>query len=157
MDIEKPLVSKEYLLQKYPGKGGWTYAEIPEITPKSKTPFGWVRVKGSIDDYPINQYNLIPMGNGKLFLPVKAGIRKKIGKQHGDFVKVVLYIDDSPIEIPEEIIACFKNEPRKTYQNFINSSEGQQKAIIDWVYNAKTEDTKVNRIIKMMEKFSKKP
>ena len=27
----KPLVDKEYLLEKYPGKGGWTYARIPEI------------------------------------------------------------------------------------------------------------------------------
>lgn len=29
--MEKPLVDKDYLLQKFEGKGGWTYAEIPEI------------------------------------------------------------------------------------------------------------------------------
>jgi hypothetical protein len=27
--MEKPLVNKEYLLEKFPGKGGWTYAAIP--------------------------------------------------------------------------------------------------------------------------------
>ena len=27
----KPLVNREYLLEKFPGKGGWTYALIPEI------------------------------------------------------------------------------------------------------------------------------
>ena len=26
---EEPLVDKEYLLEKFPGKGGWTYALIP--------------------------------------------------------------------------------------------------------------------------------
>jgi hypothetical protein len=29
--MEKPLVNKKYKLQKFPGKGGWTYAMIPEI------------------------------------------------------------------------------------------------------------------------------
>lgn len=28
---EESLVDKEYLLEKFPGKGGWTYALIPEI------------------------------------------------------------------------------------------------------------------------------
>ena len=28
---EEPLVDKEYLLEKFPGKGGWTYALIPKI------------------------------------------------------------------------------------------------------------------------------
>lgn len=27
--IESPLVNKKYLLEKYSGKGGWTYAAIP--------------------------------------------------------------------------------------------------------------------------------
>lgn len=76
----KPVVDKTYLLEKIQGKGGWTYAEIPEIRPDKHSHFGWVKVKGSIDNFEINQYNLQPLGNGNLFLPVKAAIRKKIGK-----------------------------------------------------------------------------
>ncbi len=49
--MEKPLVDKEYLLDKFPGKGGWTYTLIPEIEQDKKAPFGWVKVKGSIDGY----------------------------------------------------------------------------------------------------------
>ena len=86
----KPLVNKKYLLEKYPGKGGWTYARIPEILQDKNTPFGWVKVMGSIDGYEIKNYHLMPMGNGQLFLPVKAAIRKKIGKETGDWVQVVL-------------------------------------------------------------------
>jgi hypothetical protein len=44
--MEKPLVENKYLLQKIPGKGGWTYAAIPEVLKSKNTPFGWVKVKG---------------------------------------------------------------------------------------------------------------
>ena len=81
MDKEKPLVDREYLLEKFPGKGGWTYAQIPEILQNKQSAFGWVRVRGTIDNFEIKNYNLMPMGNGKLFLPVKAEIRKKIKKR----------------------------------------------------------------------------
>lgn len=152
-DKEQPLVDKEYLLQKFPGKGGWTYAAIPEILQNKDNPFGWVKVKGSIDDYELKQYKLMPMGNGQLFLPVKAAIRKKIGKGAGDYVRVVLYSDDSKLEIPEEITACFENEPKHIYKTFLDFPEGAQKAYIDWIYAAKTDATKVNRISKMMERL----
>jgi hypothetical protein len=76
----KPLVDKLFKLERFPGKGGWTYARIPQILPSTDQPFGWVKVRGSIDGYEIDKYHLMPMGNGKLFLPVKADIRKKIKK-----------------------------------------------------------------------------
>lgn len=31
MNEENLLLKQSYLLQKSPGKGGWTYAEIPEV------------------------------------------------------------------------------------------------------------------------------
>ncbi|MEZ4687503.1 MAG: YdeI/OmpD-associated family protein [Bacteroidia bacterium] len=148
-----PLIDADYLLQKFPGKGGWTYAEIPEIKPDWKRPFGWVRVRGFIDDYEIKQYNLMPMGNGMLFMAVKAAIRKKIGKEAGDSVRIVLFLDQSEVEIPEELVACFELEPKKRYDAFMAFSESERKAYIDWIYDAKTEDTKARRIIAMMERL----
>ena len=92
MQDAKPLVNKEFLLRKFPGKGGWTYAEIPEILQNKNTPFGWVKVKGSIDSYSLKQYKLMPMGNGKLFLPVKAEIRKKLSLAEDDLLAVTIFI-----------------------------------------------------------------
>ncbi len=155
MNQEKPLVDKAYLLQKFPGKGGWTYAEIPEVLQNKNKPFGWVTVKGSIDNYELNQYKLMPMGNGKLFLPVKAAIRKKIKKEAGDSVHVILYPDDSKLHIPTEIIECFTDESEKTYKTFISFTQGEQKAYLDWIYAAKTEETKANRILRMMNRLQK--
>ncbi len=149
---KKHLVNSEYLLQKFPGKGGWTYAEIPEIPQNKNNPFGWVKVKGSIDTYPLSQYKLMPMGNGKLFLPVKAAIRKAIKKEAGDYVHLILNIDSSALVIPQEILACFDNEPKEVLNNFLAFSEGQQKAYLDWIYDAKTDDTKAKRILEMINK-----
>ncbi len=156
MKKEKPLVDAIYLLEKYPGKGGWTYVVIPEIEQNKKNPFGWVRVKGYIDSYELKQYKLMPMGNGRLFLPVKAEIRKKIGKQQGDMVRVILYSDESLLEIPTEIMDCFKNEPKEILENFLSFPEGQQKAYLDWIRDAKTEGTKTKRIVRMMERVEQK-
>ncbi|MCP4178625.1 MAG: DUF1905 domain-containing protein [bacterium] len=156
MSKEEPLVDSEYLLQKFPGKGGWTYAEIPEVLQNKENPFGWVKVKGSIDEYKLKQYKLMPMGKGKLFLPVKAEIRKKINKEAGDYVRIILYSDESQIEIPEEIKECFKNEPCKIHKTFLSYTEGEQKAYLDWIYSAKTDQTKAERIVKMMNKLQRK-
>lgn len=59
---EKPLVDKEYLLEKLPGKYGWTFTIISEIPPDPSAPFSWVKVRGSIDGYEIKKYHLIPSG-----------------------------------------------------------------------------------------------
>ena len=70
--MEVPLVDKDYLLERTPGNGGWTYAPIPEVPQDKKAPFGWVKVKGSIDGVEIKKHHLMPMGNGELGLSVKA-------------------------------------------------------------------------------------
>jgi len=151
MNEEKSLVDAEYILQKFPGKGGWTYASIPEINSDKKNPFGWVKVKGSIDGYKLKHYKLMPMGDGNMFLPVKSEIRKKIKKGEGDFVRIILFRDDSPIEVPQEIIDCFMYESPHLYDKFIKQSDGEKKALLDWVYSAKTDETKVRRIAAIMD------
>lgn len=149
MKKEKPLVNNKYLLEKYPGKGGWTYAAIPEIIQNKNSPFGWVKVKGFIDDYEINSYKLMPMGIGKLFLPVKAEIRKKISKEEGDWINVILYLDNSKIKIPKEFQLCLY-ENKISRKNFSKLSEGQKKEYLDWIYSAKAENTKFERILKTL-------
>ena len=151
---DQPFVDNDYLLQKFPGKGGWTYAEIPEVLQDKSTPFGWVKVRGTIDGYELKGYKLAPMGNSRLFLPVKAEIRKKIGKQEGDSVRIILYRDMLPLDVPEEIIECFSLEPPQAYENFMKFSESEQKYYLKWVYDAKTDETKASRILTMMDKLA---
>lgn len=151
---ETLLVNKSYLLQKFQGKGGWTYAAIPEI-PKDKSAwFGLVKVSGSIDGYEITNYHLMPMGNGTMFIPVKAEIRKRIGKQEGDWVHIILYSQELPRVVHEDFLICLQDDP-VAYQNFQKLNNVEQKDIIDWIYSVKNDDTKVERIAKTLDKLSK--
>ncbi|MDQ3393945.1 MAG: YdeI/OmpD-associated family protein [Bacteroidota bacterium] len=152
--MEKPLLEKEYCLQKFPGKGGWTFAEIMEVSPDKHSHFGWVKVKGKIDDYEFHDYRLQPMGNGRLFFPVKAEIRKKIKKEAGDFVKIILYKDETALQIPDEIIACLKIE-EKAYFEFSKLNESEQRQYLKWIYAPKTDKTKALRINILIENMLK--
>lgn len=146
MKSEKPLVDKDYLLQKFECKGGWTYVEIPEIA-KPKTAFGMLKVKGKIDDYEFSDVSLMPLGNGNIFLAVKSEIRKKIKKQAPDTVHVTLYEDKTPLIIPEELLLCMRYEDG-ALEKFESYTDGQKKAFVDWINTAKAEKTKIDRIAK---------
>jgi hypothetical protein len=152
--MKKPLVNKKYKLEKFQGKGGWTYAQIPEIPLDKSSPFGWVKVRGFIDDHEFRHYHLMPMGNGKLFLPVKAAIRKKIRKKEGDWIKVILFPDNDPVTVPDELQECLHDEP-KAEQFFRRLSDSEKKFYIEWIYGARKEETRINRIVKTIERLTK--
>ena len=123
----KPLVNKKYKLEKFPGKGGWTFAKIPEVLQNKHNAFGWVKVRVIIDGHEIKKYRLMPMGDGNLFLPVNADVRKKIGKKDGDVVHIILYRDDEPLQVPEEFQLCLSDEPRalKYFHSLSDDEKGQ--------------------------------
>lgn len=150
--METPLVDRPCILQKFRGKGGWTFIEIPEIKPDKNAPFGWVKVRGKIDNYLFSNYRLQPMGNGSLFLPVNAKIRKQIKKQAGDSVYLILYKDNKPLRIPKELVECLQTDP-DVYQEFLALTEDKQKDYISWIYDVKKEETRANRIVEMMNKL----
>jgi hypothetical protein len=149
----KPIVNKKYILEKFQGKGGWTFARIPEIPQDKKAHFGWVKVRGTIDGYEIRKYHLMPMGNGKLFLPVKAEIRKKIKKDVGDYVHVILYPDNEPLEVPEEMILCLQDEPA-AWKFFNTLSESERNFYVEYIYSAKKEETKIDRLAKSIDRLA---
>ena len=75
------IVDKQFTaeLQKSPNQGGWTYLVWPESVEFLGTR-GLVKVRSSF----------MALGDGRHKLPVKADIRRAIGKEAGDTVTVRL-------------------------------------------------------------------
>ncbi len=138
------------IIQKFREKGeksGWTYIDVPadvanRLKKGQRTSF---RVKGKLDDSPIEKVALIPIGNGDFILPLNAALRKAIGKREGAGLTVDLQLDESVYQINADLRACLEEEPaaRKIFDKLPGS---HQRYYSKWIDGAKTEVTRARRI-----------
>lgn len=129
----------------------WTMIHIPiEVTQWfGKT--GYVKVKGHIDGHAI-RLNLMPVGDGRHWLPVKESIRKAIGKNAGAIVSVVLEPDTDGLTIPEDFAATLDLIPEaKVF--FESLTESQQSYFVKSIQEAKVLATRHSRIEKCIDKL----
>ena len=73
-------------LQKADNPGAWTCVVMNDV-PELFGTRGLVKIRGAIDGEPFDGA-LMAQGDGTHRLPVKAALRKAIGKQAGDTVRV---------------------------------------------------------------------
>ncbi len=137
-------------------KTGWTYFEVPAdkaqlINPGVKTSY---RVKGSLDSYKIKAMAILPMGNGAFIMPLKADVRKAIGKSQGHTLQISLQVDKEGYKMNQEFIDCLHDEPRA--KKFFDSLPGShQRYFSKWIDDAKSIHTKVKRITMAVNALSK--
>lgn len=128
-------------------KTGWTYitlsaAQAQRLNPGRKTGY---RVKGTLDQYPIQRTALLPMGQGVFILPLNAKMRKAIGKEMGDPLTVSLDVDDRSIPPSADFMKCLKDDAR-AIAHFKTLSGSHQRYFSKWIEEAKTVQTKTKRI-----------
>lgn len=134
---------------EYGDKTGWTYIVVSadiaaQLKPNDKRSF---RVRGFLDEFAISGKSLLPHGDGSYILPLNEGMRKGFRKAKGAMLRVRLEFDpDFKLEVPDDLQECFDFEPEAAdYFNSITKSH--QRYFIKWINDAKTPETRANRIV----------
>ncbi len=140
------IYNEKLQLEKYPGKGGWVYVLLENLPKLPKAKGNWMKVSGSIDGYDFVDVSLWPMPNGKVFMPVKAAIRKVIGKEEGDMVHVVLQGPEQHVAIVEnDFLQALADDPlAKGY--FEKLSLSQQKTISSYIFEPTEPEQQLERL-----------
>jgi hypothetical protein len=144
------------ILQKSVSEGRWTFIDIPFDTIKLFGKKGRIPVKGTIDGVKFRS-SLLPHGNGTHYLIINIPIRNSISKKSGDIVKIVLQHDTEirTVEVPEAFLNALKYCP-DAKNAFNKYPYSHKKEIVDWIMDAKREETKIKRIEKAIQVLSQK-
>ena len=134
--------------------GGGAFVDVPFDVEKefgSKKP----KVKALIEGVPYRGL-LVRMGTECHMLIILKGIREQIGKTFGDEITVTVEPDTEPrlIEIPAELKKAFRGE-KGAKAFFDKLSYTHQKEYVNWINEAKKEETRQNRIVKTVEMLKK--
>jgi hypothetical protein len=131
------------------GDGGGAFVIVPFDVEKT---FGKkrVRILATIDGQPYRG-SLVRMGTPDHMLLVLKKIREKIGKSVGDEVSVELQEDFElrQVEVPADVQKALAE--LDAMANFSRLSYSHQREYIQWVVEAKREQTRQSRINKMIE------
>jgi hypothetical protein len=144
--MDSLLFDGEIVLQKMNMKGGWTYALLPEVVTTSRKKFGWTKLNAIIDDYEMNNASLMPIKGGRLFLAVKAEIRKQIKKEEGDTVRIRLYGIKPPDVVTESDFREALADDPTALKQFEAFTRKDQKDWLKWIFEGSNNDAIIMRM-----------
>ena len=139
----------EVTLLKPPDIDG-AYFIVPFNVPEVYGTKAQVKVRGTIDGYPYRG-SIANMGEGHCMV-VKKEIRQALGKSAGDRVQVVMEIDTEPriVVVPGDFQQVLDDNP-KAKGIFDSFSYTHKKEYVEWIEDAKKQETRENRIKKAIE------
>ncbi|MBK8954404.1 MAG: DUF1905 domain-containing protein [Saprospiraceae bacterium] len=144
------MIKFQTIIRKFDKKGektGWTYAEISldiaqQINPGIKTSY---RVKGFLDQHPVEGLSILPMGGGNFILPLNAAMRKLLHKKAGERINLELMPDSSAYQLHPELLEALESDP-KAIAHFNTLSKSHRNYFSKWIETAKTPETRFKRI-----------
>ena len=133
------------------------YVEFPFNVEELFGTRGQVKVKALFDKQVEYRGSLANMGRNCHTLGLTQEIRSKLGKTFGNLVEVELERDMEVREviIPHDVQVLLNENPEeKAY--FEKLSYTHRKEYINWITSAKKEETRVNRLVALIEKLRQK-
>lgn len=130
--------------------GGGAFVDIPFDVEKvfgAKKP----RVRAVIEGVPYRGI-LSRMGGDQHILIILKGIREQIGKTFGDEIAITVEPDTEPrlVEVPKDLASEFKKD-KEAKAFFDKLSYTHRREYVNWINEAKREETRQNRIVKTIE------
>lgn len=147
------LLDEVLLLEKFPGKGGWTFVRLPEIKTPSGKPLGWDKVRALFDDHEVSEIGLLSLGNGQRFLPVKAEIRKTIGKQAGEQIRLQLFALVKELDVRAELLLCLEDEP-EALSHFQSWKTQERDKYVSWIEQGQSMEQQVERMAQAVDRIA---
>ena len=134
--------------------GGGAFVEVPfdvEEAFGSKKP----KVKALIEGVEYRG-TLVRMGTERHLLLILKSIREQVGKTFGDEIKVTVEADteERVITVPAELKRVFKSD-KEAKAFFDKLSYTHQREYVNWINEAKKEETRQSRIAKTIEMLKK--
>jgi hypothetical protein len=157
---KRSMITFKAVLKKFDEKGektGWTYIEIPQelaeqLMPGNKKAF---RVKGTLDNFPIKQVSLVPMGGGNFILAVNENMRRGLKKRKGAEVIAKLSVDKEAYVPAAYITDCIADDPA-AWEYYQGLPASHRNYFTKWVESAKTPVTRENRLGRMVNALARK-
>ncbi|MEP7250899.1 MAG: YdeI/OmpD-associated family protein [Ginsengibacter sp.] len=154
------MIEFKAVIKKFGEKGektSWHYIEITgDIADQLREGYKKsYRVRGSLDNFKIEKTSLLPMGGGGFIIPLKADMRKALGKRQGAIILAKLEEDKRPVEINPEFMQCLADEPA-ALTHFNNLAGSHRNYFSKWIDAAKTEETKTQRIARAVNALALK-
>ncbi|MCW1963637.1 YdeI/OmpD-associated family protein [Chryseobacterium viscerum] len=134
------------------GEMNAAFVEFPFSTEELFHKKGQVKIKAVFDDKVEYRGSLAKMKSDCHILGLTQEIRKQLGKTFGDKVSVSLTEDkeERVVEIAEDVVSVFNENP-EAKALFDKMSYTHKKEYIRWIEEAKKQETRENRKIKMIQ------
>lgn len=133
-------------------EGGGAFVTIPfdveQVFGKKR-----VQIKATLDGEPYRG-TLVRMGGPCHILGVRKDIRDKIGKSFGDEIEVVVEEDTEPreVQVPPDLQEALERNPEAA-AFFKQLAYTHQKEYVQWIEEAKREQTRQRRIDQTIERL----
>jgi hypothetical protein len=131
------------------------YIEFPYNIEEEFGVKGQVKVKATFDG-ALYRGSLTKMGMRCHWLGITKEIRKLIGKNPGDKVRVILEqdLEERVVVVPEDFLAAMSAHP-DAFSFFEKLSYTHKKEYVQWIESAKKAETRTSRIAKALEMLIK--